>query len=117
MPSYPLARLGTLLSAMEELCSVGGEMMNLFSDSKMVKWGVNRIPIVPMTVTMPTKAKDNLAKGPVRLSHFIPKDLLRLNIGSNEGHARIRKIHLEDSCIIGAATKDLQSCCRRSQHL
>ena len=36
MPSYPLARLGTLLSTMEELCSVGGEMLNLFSDSKMV---------------------------------------------------------------------------------
>ena len=104
MPSYPLARLGTLLSTMEELCSVGGEMMNLFSDSKMVKWGVNRIPIVPLTVNMPTKAKDNLAEGPLRLNHFIPKGLLKINIGSNEGLARVLKIHLEDSGI-GAATK------------
>ena len=80
-------------------------MMNLFSDSKMVKWGVNRIPIVPMTVSMPAKAKDNLAKGPLRLNHFIPKGLIKLNIGSNEGLARILKIHLEDSGIIGAATK------------
>ena len=82
-------------------------MKNLFDESKLVKWGVNRIPIVPMTVSMPTKAKDNLAKGPLRLNHFIPKGLIRLNIGSNEGLARIVKIHLEDSDIIGAATKRL----------
>ena len=80
-------------------------MLNLFDESKMVKWGVNRIPIVPMTVNMSTKVKDKLARGPVRLNHFIPKSLLRLNIGSNEGLARIMKIHLEDSDIIGAATK------------
>ena len=104
MPSYPLGRLGILLSTMEELCSEGGEMKNLFETSKLVKWGVNRIPIVPMTVNMPPKAKDSLSKGPVRLNHFIPKGLLRLNIGSNEGLARIIKIHIEDSGI-GATPK------------
>ena len=104
MPSYPLGRLGTLLSTMEELCSERGEMKNLFDTSKLVKWGVNRIPIVPMTVNMPSKAKDSLSKGPLRLNHFIPKGLLRLNIGSNEGLARIIKIQLEDSGI-GAETK------------
>ena len=102
MPPYPLARIGNLLSTMEELCADGGDMKNLFETSKLVKWGVNRIPIVPMTANMPPKAKDSLAKGPLRLNHFIPKGLLRLNIGSNEGLARIIKIHQEDSGIGGA---------------
>ena len=73
MPSYPLARLGTLLSTMEELCSVGGEMMNLFNDSKMVKWGVNRIPIVPITVNMPTKARTTSRKGLFASTTLSPK--------------------------------------------
>ena len=57
-----------------------------------------------MTVSMPTKAKDNLAKGPLHLSNFIPEGLIRINIGSDEGLARITKIHPEDSDI-GSATK------------
>ena len=104
MPPYPLARLGKLIQTMEDVCTENGEMKCLFDTSKLTTWGVNRIPIVPMTRNMPGKAKEGLSKGPSRLTHFIPKGLLKLNIGSNEGLARVMKIHMEDAGV-GAATK------------
>ena len=64
-------------------------MNMMFEKSKLHVWGVNTIPITPMTLNMPPEAQARMAKTPARLHNFYSKGLIPHNIGSNEGLAKV----------------------------
>ena len=85
MPGDPFQHLLGMLNIMTQLSQVDGEMPHLFDDCLFSRWGVNRIPAVPMKDSLPPETLAALDRCPSRLVDFYPQGLMKVKVGSNKG--------------------------------
>ena len=65
----------------------------LFDTSRMVNWGVDRVPLKPnpKSPALPMEYKIAIEQSPDTLTNFYPKAMISSNIGSNVGIVKILK--------------------------
>ena len=89
MPDDPFEHVAPMLATMMQVTEVKGNMPLLYDDSMYVRWGVNRVPVVPMRDKLPPEVLASLQRCPARLDDFYPKGLLKTNVGSNIGLCKV----------------------------
>ena len=96
MPERPFADLHFMLQTLVQVTEDEGEMPHLYDSSLMRMWGVNSVPVTPRREKLPADTLAALRRAPDRLSNFYPTGLMKMNVGSNIGLARVMKQLLID---------------------